>query len=256
MRSPRPPVILSTFIASLILVILLIFITWHTPANSVHAADNSSSKSAPPSQANLQSQSISPQDSSTSVQAVIPNQPNTISTNLPASQAADQQSISFDSFVQQVKDGQPDVLTGVYVEGLFALKVVPQPTGDVGFVSTDPGTTTQFQLTSAGVTGLLAHNVLDGAKFLDLKPGQEIRLVDGDGSIHRYQVEDLRDFQRLDRSDLQSDFIDTQTGTKLTSQQVFDVFYQGDPHLTLQTCIAKDGLLDWGVRFIVARPLS
>jgi hypothetical protein len=155
-----------------------------------------------------------------------------------------------------VKDGQPGNLTGVYVEGLFALKVVSQPAGDVGFVSTDPGTATQFQLTSEGVVGLLAHNVLDGAKFLDLKPGQDISLIYGDGSVRRYQVEGLREFQRLDRSNLQSDFIETQTDARMTSQQVFDWFYQGDPHLTLQTCIAKDGLLDWGVRFIVARPLS
>jgi hypothetical protein len=144
----------------------------------------------------------------------------------------------------------------VYVEGLFALKVVTQPAGDVGYVSTDPGTTTLFQLTDPSVTGLLAHNVLDGAKFLDLKPGQIIRLIYGDGSIRSYQVEGMREFQRLDRSNLQSDFIETQTNTQMTSQQVFDWFYTGSPHLTLQTCVAKDGLLDWGVRFIVAFPIT
>jgi hypothetical protein len=37
-------------------------------------------------------------------------------------------------------------------------------------------------------------------------------------------------------------------------EEVFYDFYSGDPHLTLQTCIEKDGDWSWGVRFILAEP--
>jgi hypothetical protein len=40
----------------------------------------------------------------------------------------------------------------------------------------------------------------------------------------------------------------------LTVKQMFDRAYLGDHHLTLQTCIAAEGISSWGRLFIIAVP--
>ncbi|MFN3491076.1 MAG: hypothetical protein ACK40V_02555, partial [Anaerolineales bacterium] len=53
-----------------------------------------------------------------------------------------------------------------------------------------------------------------------------------------------------------SNFIDLETEEFLTAEGLFNKVYRGDFHVTLQTCIEKDGSLSWGRLFIVAKPLN
>ena len=162
---------------------------------------------------------------------------------------------SLEEFVSQVADGQAGVLRGVYVAGVMALEIIQQPPGDVSFVSEDLGVATEFQSAAVyGVVGLLAHNFLSGELFHHLVPDQEIILVYGDSGLQKYRVAEIADFERLNPADLKSDFRHLELDQIRSVEEVFYDFYSGDPHLTLQTCIEKNGDWSWGVRFIVAEP--
>jgi hypothetical protein len=163
----------------------------------------------------------------------------------------------FDQFLHQVFNGDGKTITGVYVEGVFSLRVLQQPPQDVAYVSDEFGTATQFQSPAFyGVVGLLAHNYLSGRHFLSLTPGLEIRLVYGDGAYRRYRVVGFADFERLTRFDVRSDFRDLHTQTILTSRELFDRFYRGENFLTLQTCLEGEGISNWGIRMVSAMPID
>jgi hypothetical protein len=158
-------------------------------------------------------------------------------------------------FIYQVSNGQANLVRGLYVTGVMALRVVQQPQGDPGFISAEDGTATLFQSASLyGVTGLLAHNFLSGRDFFRLTNGQALNVIYGDGRVQHYQVSQIDDFQRLSVNDLRSNFLELNSGLEKTADQVFADYYQGKPHLTLQTCIEHNGEWNWGVRFIKADP--
>jgi hypothetical protein len=164
---------------------------------------------------------------------------------------------ALDELIQKVTDGQTEALRGVYATGVMALRIVQQPDGDVAFISEEDGTATHFQSAAVyGIVGLLAHNFLSGAFFHDLTLDQEVTLIYGDGRLENYRISRIADFERLAISDLQSDFRSLATDQIFTVEDVFFDFYSGEPHLTLQTCIEKDGIWNWGVRFIVAEPID
>lgn len=181
------------------------------------------------------------------------NQPVAVAQTPPQRVEAD---LGLEEFIARVADGQPGVVRGLYVPGLLALRIVDQPVGDPAYISSEADTATLFQSAGLfGAVGLLAHNYLSGSLFYDLAPGQELSLVYGDGSVRRYRLETIAPFERLTLGNLTSDFLDLQTGMTLSAQQVFEQFYNGDV-LTLQTCLEKDGLLNWGVTFFVAVPIE
>jgi len=164
---------------------------------------------------------------------------------------------SLRNFVTRVENGQDRVLRGVYVPGFLALPVVQQPGGNSGFVSGKADTVTQFQLAARyDVIGLLAHNFLSGKEFFRLKDGLQVMVVKGDGSIDRYRITGVHEFQKVSPGSNWSHYIDLKTGERLTTYQVFAQFYQGEHHLTFQTCLERDGLETWGLRFVVAEPLQ
>jgi hypothetical protein len=80
--------------------------------------------------------------------------------------------------------------------------------------------------------------------------------VYGDGTLHRYRISLIRQFQKLEPTNLHSNFVDLQSGQNLTAKQVFDQFYRGEPHLIFQTCLKANRMWDWGITFIVATPLD
>lgn len=163
----------------------------------------------------------------------------------------------FEMFVEEVTNGDPETITGIYAAGLFSLRVLQQPPQDLAFVSTEDGTATQFQSPSQfGVLGMLAHNFLSGKLFFSLTLGQEIRIIFGSGSYRSYRVSNIADFERLTRFDIRSDFRDLQSNDLLSSKDMFARFYQGDNFLTLQTCLEGNGYSNWGVRMISAVPVN
>jgi hypothetical protein len=161
-----------------------------------------------------------------------------------------------DDFIQEVADGIVGGPRGLYVKGMMALRIVQQPNGDPKYVSQDSNTATQFYRAGLfGTIGLLAHNFLAGKNFLNLQPGQDLILIYGNGKIEHFQVSEIADYQRLTLADIHSDFLDVDTQVRSSADQVFSKYYEVGHVLTLQTCLARYEVSDWGVRFITALPI-
>jgi len=164
---------------------------------------------------------------------------------------------SLPSFIENIKDGNANNLRGIYVEGVIAFPVVQQPYGNPGFVSTTDSVVTQFSMANeVGNLGLLAHNTLAGAAFPQLKIGDTIVLIYGDGHTHGFLVNDIQQYQATDPLSPYSYFKDLSSDTTLSALDLFNKVYRGDYHLTLQTCIDNQGNASWGRLFIIATPIS
>jgi hypothetical protein len=160
-------------------------------------------------------------------------------------------------FVAQVYNGEANTVRGIYIQNVLALPIIQQPQGNIAFVSDDDETITEFQSASMnGVTGLLAHNYLSGALFYNIQQGDEIFIVYGNGTLRRYHVNQISQYQRLERSNLRSNFVDLSSSENLTSDQVFTRYYRGVHRVTLQTCLARNGFSNWGLQFTQARSLD
>ena len=162
------------------------------------------------------------------------------------------------SFVKLVENGQANVLRGVYVKDLMALKVVQQPAGNSTFVSPMRGYLTQFtDATKYGNTGLLAHNYLEGQIFLQLASKQKIQLIYGDGTIKSFVITDIQQYQALSPNSPTSNFINLETKNRFTASQLFTYTYgNGTGKLVLQTCILANQNPSWGRLFIIAEPID
>lgn len=161
------------------------------------------------------------------------------------------------SFIESVKNGDASALRGIYVQGVMAYEIKGQPSGYPGYVSSEANTITQFRMASEfGNIGLLAHNYLAGADFSALKTGDVITLVYGDGHTQNFYVEEVLQYQATSPLSPYSNFIDLNTQEFLTAEGLFNKVYRGDFHVTLQTCIEKDGNLSWGRLFIIAKPIN
>ncbi len=173
---------------------------------------------------------------------------------LPATGGQAEAVLTLETFAAQVADGQAGVIRGIYVEGVLAFRVDQQPSGDYLYITRQPDTVTQFGLVQPPVIGLLAHNTLAGAKFFDLRAGMRLWVIEGDGQTHAYRVSQRFEYQALQPDSPTSDFKDLASGEILTAAQVFARHYQGTPHVTLQTCIAREGVSTWGRLFVIAEP--
>ena len=166
------------------------------------------------------------------------------------------QNVNLGNFIRTLYDGTSGTIRGVYSEDILALPVVQQPSHNPGFVSNRNGMATQFALPeSRNVIGLLAHNYLSGKQFFDLKIGDEISIVYGDGQYSAYIVVDIQNFQALEPNSQNSRFIDLETDQELSASELFTRVYSGDHHLTLQTCIQNGNIQSWGRLFVIANPI-
>jgi hypothetical protein len=188
--------------------------------------------------------------------------PQSTSTPLPTQEPAPTStpepdvSEAFIDFIYHVQNGQTGILTGVYVEDVLALPIVQQPDRNYMYVSEDMGVVTQFQsAANRGVTGLLAHNYLSGDLFFNLKIGDEVRLVYGDGSVKGYLVSEIESYEKIDRRSSNSDYVNVETNERLSTQELFTRMYSGEEKVTFQTCIKKGSDWSWGRIFIKAMPL-
>ncbi len=161
----------------------------------------------------------------------------------------------FWQFARSVQNNQAGALRGVYVPDVLAFPVVQQPAGNAGYVSVSDGEITQFNMPSQfGNVGLLAHNNLSGRYFSQLTYGQEVRLVYGDGQIEYFVITHILKFQAIEPASPYSSFRDLNDSTVLTAGQLFSKVYQGNRHVTFQTCIEANGKSSWGRLFVVAIP--
>lgn len=162
---------------------------------------------------------------------------------------------TFMDFSNSVQNGQASVLRGVYTRDVFALPVVQQPSGSPGYVSSYDGLVTQFGMAAQyGTIGLLAHNHLAGRSFSGLAVGQEVRLVYGDGRVERFVISEVLEYQALQPTSPYSSFRDLASDEVLSAQQMFQQVYQGERHITFQTCIDAEGNPSWGRLFVIAVP--
>jgi hypothetical protein len=161
-------------------------------------------------------------------------------------------------FSKSVQNGNAKELRGVYVDDLFALPIVQQPSGSPAFVSTNDGEVTQFGMPAQyGNIGLLAHNHLSGKFFSDLAVGQQVRLIYGDGKIETFMISDVLRYQALQPTSPYSSFRNMDnTEETISADQMFRRVYLGDRHLTFQTCIDAYGNSSWGRLFVIAVPKS
>jgi hypothetical protein len=139
----------------------------------------------------------------------------------------------------------------------MALAIVQQPMGNPGYVSTAESVATQFSIaTEVGNVGLLAHNTLAGSSFSNIKQGDLIVLVYGDGHMESFMANSIQRYQALNPLSPYSQFSDLETQTKLSAEELFNKVYRGEYHLTLQTCIENNGNASWGRLFITATPAA
>lgn len=163
----------------------------------------------------------------------------------------------FADFVEQVRNGEADVLRGVYVPDVLALPVSQQPAGDPNYVSMTNGEATQFSAAAQlGNIGLLAHNTLSGRWFSELVEGQQVRLVYGDGKVEYFIVSEVLRFQALEPRSAWSAFRSEEGEEVLTAGQMFERVYSGERHVTFQTCIQAYGNINWGRLFVMAVPVG
>jgi hypothetical protein len=161
------------------------------------------------------------------------------------------------AFASVLNNGQTGQLRGVYVPDILADGVVQQPANQATFVSPRQGVITQFGAASAlGSTGLLAHNFLAGAQFPQMKIGQVVYLVYGDGRLAAFIVTEVQQYQALQPESPYSEFIDLTTGHSMSSTDVFNAAYGHSGMVVFQTCIANGNEPSWGRLFVIARPYS
>ncbi len=160
------------------------------------------------------------------------------------------------SFVANVKNGR-NALTGAYVSGTFAFKILQQPSNNAGFVSTQPDALTQFRMAAQYNTiGLLGHDYLAGSYFFELKLDQDIVLVKGDGTLKYYRIFEIKRYQALSPTSPYSRFIDLDDNSQLSAEQLFYRIYGEGNTLVLQTCISTEAVSSWGRIFVIARPVA
>lgn len=160
---------------------------------------------------------------------------------------------SLDAFIEQVSNGEPGELRGVYVPGVFADMVTPQPDNNPAYVSSRKDALTDFEMASRyGSTGLLAHNYFAGRDFFLLERGQTVYLIYGDGRVEAYIVKYFMRYQALDPYSVTSEFVDLETGELLTASKLFLKIYNRPGDVVLQTCIYAQGNSSWGRLFIIA----
>lgn len=148
------------------------------------------------------------------------------------------------------------LLREISIKNAGPFLVVQQPAGETNYVSSEEDEVTQFSVADRyGNIGLLAHNYLSGKSFSKLSIGQEVRLEYADGKIEYFVVKEILRYQALDPKSPYSSFQNLDNRNEvLTVGQMFDRAYQGERHLTLQTCIAAKGVSSWGRLFIIATP--
>lgn len=161
------------------------------------------------------------------------------------------------TFVGWMTNGQAAQLRGVYVPSILADIVVQQPATDGNFVSPRQDIITQFEAASRlGSTGLLAHNFLAGAKFPQMKFGQVVYLVYGNGKTATYIVTEVHQYQALQPESPYSNFVDLSDRRSMSSSDVFAAAYGHPGAVVFQTCIAAGSEPSWGRLFIVAQPYT
>jgi hypothetical protein len=152
-------------------------------------------------------------------------------------------------FIAQVVNGDAQALRGVYIPRVLALPVVQQPNGNESYIASASSVLTQFQMAGkAGSVGILAHNYLAGRHFSLVEPGDQIILVYGNARTETFTVKSIQRYKALPKGMYKN----IETRAYYDTGELFQRVYSGTKHVTLQTCIEKNGSLTWGRLFVIA----
>jgi hypothetical protein len=163
----------------------------------------------------------------------------------------------FSDFLYSVAGGKPDIVRGVFVPDVMAYPVVQQPEEDPSAVTENHGEVTQFRLAARHkIIGLLAHNTLAGASFSGLRIGQEIRIIYGDLHVKYFIVNQMSRYKVISSEGRNIGYMDLRTNTIYNTQELFNMYYEGEAHLTFQTCISLGGNTSWGRLFVTGIPVA
>ena len=132
-------------------------------------------------------------------------------------------------------------------------------------VTEDMGVVTQFSLTDQDSIGLLAHNTREGTHFQGLEIG-DILILENEVFLSgkkeaqynsiRYEVVEIIEMQAWQPDDPLSPLKDLRTGKWYSVDQIYPYMYVLGDGLTLQTCIEREGIDNWGRLFIRSRRLQ
>lgn len=163
---------------------------------------------------------------------------------------------SLELFARSLPSSGSERVAGVYVRGKLALRVLEQPAGQPGYVTSQSDAASRFSLAQKfGTVGLIAHNTLAGADFFQLETGDRIVLLRESGSNQVFVVTGIRRLQALSPWSGLSSFRDVeQPDLTLSALALFNQVYAGGYPLVLQTCITEHGNPVWGRLFILAEP--
>lgn len=132
-------------------------------------------------------------------------------------------------------------MSGICVFFLFCSAIVSQP--DIPHYD---GAVIRFD---KAPNVLLAHNFQDGQYFDDIQTGNMLRYRDAEG-WHDYLVTEILAFQAIPPDSEKPLLYD---GKRYYSPEwVYKNVYNLPHTLVLQTCIYKDGDLNWGRLFVIA----
>lgn len=163
--------------------------------------------------------------------------------------------ITLEGFSVSLVNDQPDTVVGLYVDNLITMRVIQQPLGKSGFVSSVNGIGTEFGMVKPYHNiGILAHNFSSGKLFTKLNLEEVIYIIYGDGRSDKYIVTSIVQYQALSPSSVSSKFKDLESKTVITASELFSKVYTKND-LVLQTCISKNGEASWGRLFVTAKKL-
>jgi sortase (surface protein transpeptidase) len=136
----------------------------------------------------------------------------------------------------------------------FVFAIVQQPKGCVSCVTAEQNAVTQYQGDSITVR-LLAHNDKAGAAFFKLQAGDSIKIDMANGSKY-YIVSDVLKYRTLFPANVDPpidkiNFMGAD-GIGITTIQLFNLIYNKEDRLVLQTCY--DGVS--GRLFVIAYPVQ
>lgn len=98
---------------------------------------------------------------------------------------------------------------------------------------------------------MLADRDYSGAEFLKLGYGDPVVL---DGRV--YRVSEVTALQALDPQSMTGDFIELESGKRMTVEQVWRYVYDRPGALILQTCFERGGVENWGRVFYIANEVT
>jgi hypothetical protein len=100
---------------------------------------------------------------------------------------------------------------------------------------------------------LTAHNNLDGQYFNELQTGDLLRYHDGT-AWEDYRIEAIRPMQALQPDSTRTYLLED--GSLYSVEDIHRELFADPDTLVLMTCIERDGRLNWGRLFVIARRLE